>query len=147
LPQRIIIHEERRITKEFPSVPVVAEVIPLNVGDAEGALAYWADDATVKLVGVPPDVQDSYRGREQVCGWFKDLIAQHFQIQVKVIKVQGNAVTTRTQTWDDTTRQLGIAPLVAIEVYVVNDEKIACLTSTISPKSRLRFQSALHVQV
>lgn len=87
--------------KVSPSVPVVGEVIPLNAGDVEVALVYWADDAIVKLVGLPTGDQDSYHGKEQVRGWFKELVAQHFQMQVKVIRVQGNVVTTRTQTWSD----------------------------------------------
>jgi hypothetical protein len=132
------------VAKKFPSVPVVGEVIPLNAGDVESALAYWADDATISLVGIPLGIRDSYNGKEQVRIWFKCLVAQHFQIQVKVIKVQGNIVTTRTETKSDLTRQMGIAALITTEIYVVNEGKIACLTLTISPKSRLNFQSALH---
>jgi hypothetical protein len=135
------------LSKISPSVPVVGEVIPLNAGDVERALAYWADDASVKLVGLPTGDQDSYNGKEQVRGWFKKLLAQHIQMQVKVIRVQRNIVTTRTQTWIDMTRQLGIAPLTATDVYIISEGKIASLISTISIKSRLKFQSALQSQV
>ena len=135
------------MSKISPSVPVVGEVIPLNAGNVEVALAYWADDATVKLLGLPTSDQDSYSGKEQLRGWFKKLVAQHFQMQVTVIRVQGNVVTTQTQTWIDMTRQFGIAPLTATEVYIISEGKIASLTSTISPKSRLELQSALQAQV
>ena len=132
--------------KMSPSVPVVGEVIPLDAGDVERALAYWADDATVKLLGVPAGVRDSYRGREELRGLFKKLVAQHVQIRVKIIKVRGDMVTTRTEIWSDLTRRLGVAPLVATEVYVVNEGAITCLTSTISPKAWLSFQCALQAQ-
>ncbi|HLO15569.1 MAG TPA: nuclear transport factor 2 family protein [Anaerolineales bacterium] len=94
------------MSKVSPSVPVVGEVIPLNAGHVEKALAYWADDANMKLLGVPSGIRDSYSGREQVRGWFKKLIAQHVQIRVKIIKVRGDTVTTRTEIWSDLTRAL-----------------------------------------
>jgi hypothetical protein len=134
------------MSKVSPSVPVVGEVIPLNAGNVEKALAYWADDANVKLLGIPSGIRDSYSGREQVRGWFKKLIAQHFQIRVKIIKVRGDTVTARTEIWSDMTRQLGVAPLVATEVYVVREGAITSLISTISPKAWLRFQCALQAQ-
>ena len=127
-------------------MPVVGEVIPLNAGDVERVLAYWADDANVKLLGGPSGIRDSYSGREQMRGWFKKLIAQHVQIRVKIIKVRGDTVTTRTEIWSDLTRQLGVAPLVATEVYVVHEGIITSLTSTISPKAWLRFQWAMQAQ-
>src|SRR5512141_2983810 len=98
------------MSKISPSVPFVGEVIPLNAGDVERTLAYWADDAKVKLLGVPAGL---YRGREELRGWFKKLVAQHVQIRVKIIKVRGDMVTTRTEFWSDLTRELGVAPLVA----------------------------------
>jgi hypothetical protein len=134
------------MSKISPSVPVVGEVIPLNAGDVERALAYWADDAHVKLLGVPAGVQNSYNGREEVRGWFKKLVAQHFQIRVKIIKVRSDTVTSRTEIWSDLTRQLGVAPLVATEVYIVHEGAIASLISTISPKAWLRFQCAMQAQ-
>ena len=146
MPQRIRINEEYRIAREFPSVPVIGQAVPLNAGDVESALAYWAEAATVALIGYPPTVRDSYNGREQVRSWLNELAAQHYQIQVKVIKVAGNAVTTRTEMWSDLSMQLDLAPLVATEVYLVNERKITQLTSTISPKSLLRFQSALQAK-
>ena len=127
-----------------PSVPVVGEVVSLNAGEVERALAYWADEASINLVGMPLEVRDSYHGKEQVRLWFKCLVAKHFQIRVKVIKVQGDIVATRTESRSDLTRQMGIAALITTEVYVVNEGKIARLTLTIPPGSRLRFTSALH---
>lgn len=126
-------------------MPVVGEVIPLNAGDVERTLAYWADDAKVKLLGVPAGVRDFYSGKEELRGWFKKLVAQHVQIRVKIIKVRGDIVTTRTEFWSDLSRQLGVAPLVATEVYVVHEGAITNLTSTISPKAWFRFQCAVQV--
>jgi hypothetical protein len=135
--------EEHDIAKEFPSVPVVGEVIPINAGDVERALTYWENDAIVRLFGVPIGMRNIYCGKEQVRGWLTELVAQHHQMQAKVIKVQGNTVTTRTQIWDDLTRRLGITPVEAIEVYIVEGGKITSLTRMISPESKIRLQAAL----
>ncbi len=134
------------MSKISPSVPVVGEVVPFNAGDVERTLTYWTDDATVKLVGIPSGIQDSYNGKEQVRKWFQCLLAQHFQIRVKVIKVQGNIVITRTESRSDLTQQMGITALITSEVYLVNEGKIAFLTLTVSPKSRLGFQTASQYQ-
>jgi hypothetical protein len=115
----------------------------LNAGDVEGALAYFTDNATVKLNGVPPDMPDGYRGKTRIRQWFKDLLAAHFEIKVEVQKVEGDTVTSKTSTWQDTTRQLGVAPLVATEVYEIKNGKIASLTWTISPESLAKLQAAL----
>lgn len=124
-------------------MPVIGQVIPLNAGDVDSALAYWANDATVRLVGLPAGIRNFYCGKEEVRAWLIELAAQHVQTKIKVIKVQGNAVTTRTEIWNDLYRKLDIAPLEAMEVYLVSENKITQLTSTISPKSLFSFQSAL----
>jgi hypothetical protein len=133
-------HKEHFVSKKYPSVPVVGQVIPLNAGDVERALTYWADNANIKLVGVPLGIRDSYTGKEQVRIWIQCLITQHSQIQIKVIKVQDNIVTTRTETRNDLTRHLGISALISTETYHVIEGKLACLTLTISPKSHFMFR-------
>ncbi len=87
-------------------------------------------------------MQDVYNGKDQIRTWFQDLVAQHFAIQVDVQKEDTESVTTKTQTWTDGTRQLGVAPLVATEVYVVKESRIKGLTWTISPESLAKLQAA-----
>lgn len=129
-----------------PSVPVVGEVVPFNAGDVERALTYWADDGTVKLIGVPAGIQDSYRGKEQVRQLFRCLVARRFRIQIKVIKVRGNAVMTRTDFFSDLIRQQGFTPLVVTDIYVVHEGAITSLITTIPPRAWLGFQCSLQSQ-
>ena len=49
--------------------------------------------------------------------------------------MEGDTVTTETKTWTDDTRALGVAPIVATEVYIVQDGKIKSVTWTISDES------------
>jgi hypothetical protein len=131
------------MSREFPSVPVVAEVVPLNAGDVEHLLSYWAEDATVTLVGAPFGIRASFCGREQIRAWFSCLVAKHTRVQVKVIKVQSHIVTTRTESRSDCLRQLGMTSLPTTETYLVHGGRITGLTVSVSPKSRIRLQAAL----
>jgi hypothetical protein len=134
------------VSREFPSLPVVGEVVSFNAGDVEGVLFHWAENATVTLVGAPFGIRHSYRGREQIHGWFRCLIAKHTQVHVKVVKVAGHIVTTRTETRSDWIREFGMTSLVTTETYVVHEGKITCLTVSISSRSRISLQSALQAQ-
>ena len=131
------------MNREFPSISVVGQVVPFNAGDVERLLSYWADAATVTLVGAPFGIRDSFRGREQIHAWFRCLVAKHTQVRVKVVKVRGHIVTTRTESRSDCLRQLGMTSLLTTETYLVQGSRITGLTVSISPKSRRRLQAAL----
>ncbi len=131
----------------IPSAPVVGAVVPLNAGDVERVLAYWTEDATVKLVGFPEEIKDSFCGKRQLSEWFTCLVAKHFQFQVKVVKVQGDVVSTRTEiSRRDLAVQVGLATLITTESYIVEKGRICYLTLTISPQSLPALQSLLHGQ-
>ncbi len=116
---------------------------PFRAGDVEGGLAYWIDDAVVRLIGAPPGQPDTMRGKAELRTWFESLLIVHFEIEEELIKEEGDTLTVKALTWIDPTRQLGIAPLEGTEVYVVKNGKIASLTWTISPESQARLQAAL----
>ncbi len=116
---------------------------PFSAADLDGALAYWADDARVKLIGVPPGEPDTYEGKQQLRVWFESLFAEHFEIQEELIQAEGDTLTVKALSWSDPTRHLGVAPLEATEVYVVKNGKIASLMWTISPESQAKLQAAM----
>ena len=125
-----------------PASVVKAASERLSAGDLEGYLALWADDGTFQVVGLPSG-PETYKGKEQLRSEFEDEIANHIEIQVEVLKVEGDTVTTRTTSWHDFTRQIGVAPLEATEVYVIKNGKIASETWTLSPESLAKLQAAL----
>lgn len=125
-----------------PSAPVMNAAEHLNAGDLDGSLAFWTDDATFQVVGLPTGLE-TYTGKEQIRSVLKDNVDNHFKELVEVLKTEGDTVTTRTTSWHDFTRQLGVAPLAATEVYVVKNGKIASLTWTITPESLAKLQAAL----
>ena len=125
-----------------PASVVKAASERLSAGDLEGYLALWADDGTFQVVGLPSG-PETYKGKEQLRSEFTDEIANHIEIQVEVLKVEGDTVTTRTTSWHDFTRQIGVAPLEATEVYVIKNGQIASETWTLSPESLDKLQAAL----
>lgn len=114
----------------------------LNAGDLEGSLAYWADDAVFYCFGLPTG-NEIYAGKQQIRPVWEENIGSHFKEEVEILDIKGEAVTTRTTTWHDFTRQLGVAPMVATEVYVIKDGKIASLTWTITAESLAKLKPAL----
>jgi len=114
----------------------------LNAGDLEGSLAYWTDDAEFTFIGLPGGTE-TYSGKEQIRTVLKENVANHFEMQVDILKMDGDTATTRTTTWHDFTRQLGVAPLIATELYVIQDGKIASITWTLSDESQAKLNSAI----
>ncbi len=135
--------EEARLRARSHWEVVQDSLKPFKAGDHEAALAYWADDAVVRLIGVPPGEPDSYAGKDGLRTWLESLSAIHFEIQEELIEEEGDTLTVRALSWSDPTRQLSVAPLEATEVYVVKNGKITSLTWTITSESLARLQAAL----
>jgi hypothetical protein len=88
-------------------------------------------------------MDETYTGVDEIRAWWEDLVAQNFDIEVEVVKVEGDTVTTNTKTWVDFTRELGIAPLEATEVYVVQDGKIVSGTWSPTEESIAKLEAAM----
>jgi len=116
----------------------------LNAGDVDAAMVFFTADAVLKFVpALPPGSPDTITGAQEIRAWLEELVAAHFQIDVEVLKVEGDTVTTRTKTWMDPTREMGIAPLVATEVYTFQAGKIKGFTWTVSDESLAKIQAAM----
>ena len=130
-------------TVRSPAQAVTESAQLFNEGKMEASLAYFADDAVYKLIGLPPNLPDIHTGKGELRAWFKEMFADQFQLQVEIVNVEGETVTTKTLSWSNTTRNLGVAPLVASEVYLVKDDQIAHVTWTIEPESQAKFVQAM----
>ena len=116
----------------------------LNAGDVDAAMAFFTDDAVVKIApALPPGSPDTYTGAEEIRAWFEELVAMNFEIRVEITEVEGDTVTTRTSTWIDSTREMGVAPLVATEVYTIQNGKMKGFTWTLSDESLAKVQAAM----
>jgi hypothetical protein len=125
------------------SATVLEMVERLNAGDVEGSLAYFADDAMLYIVGLPPTGIEVYQGKEQLRSFWEDNVSNHFQWEVEISSVVGDVVHVRVKTWHDFTRELGVAPLEWLDVYEVKDGKITTYSGTITEESLARLKPAL----
>lgn len=109
-----------------------------NARDLEAVLAHFAADFALTLRPAFPRTSDrTTRGKTRE--WVRQLIAGDFWIEIEVLEAEGNSVRTLTRTWLNITRRIGLAPVVGIEDYVVDDGKITSLVWTSSDATRERF--------
>ncbi|HEY83787.1 MAG TPA: SnoaL-like domain-containing protein [Chloroflexi bacterium] len=122
-----------------PTATIKAMEDALNAGDVDAAMAFFTDDAVVKL----EFFGDTCTGADEIRVWFEELVAGNFQIQVEVLQIDGDTVTAKTTTWIDFTREMGIAPLIATEVYTFQDGKIAGFTWIPTDETAAKIQTVL----
>jgi ketosteroid isomerase-like protein len=112
-----------------PSSTLIMDMVKhLNDGDAEGSLAYFADNARIYFVGMPPTGMEIYQGREALRPVWEDSAQNHFKWEVEITSSDGDRVTAKTKTWHDFTRQLEVAPNEYNDVFVVRDGRITAYT-------------------
>jgi ketosteroid isomerase-like protein len=126
---------------------VQAMITRMNAGDIEGSLAYFADDATAYIIGLPPTGMEVYAGREQIRALWQDSVDNHFQWETKIASANGSIVMVQAKTWHDFTRQLEVAPLEYVDVYEVKDGKITTYGTTITADALARFMPAFEEMV
>jgi len=139
--------EELSDPNAAPSTPISAPVMGyserLSAGDLEGALSYFHDDALFYILGLPPGGFEMLSGKDQIQTMFEENIASHFKMEVEVLSVVDDVVTTRTTTWHDFTREIGAAPVEATGVYVIKDGKIVAEAWHVSEVSLAKIKSAM----
>ena len=119
---------------------VTTMVEAVNAHDIERSCACFSDDVVLILRPEVPRLRDAtHRGRDYLRRWLRGLFDRDFKIQIAVEKAEGNAVRTVTTTWMNTTRRLGLAPLVGFEDYVVDAGRITSLTWTATEETRRKF--------
>lgn len=115
----------------------------LNAGDLEGTMAYFNDDAIFYTIGLPPTGIEILSGKDQIQTMLAENIASHFKMEIEVLSVVDDIVTTRTTTWHDFIREIGAAPLESTEVYFIKDGKIATEAWHITGDSLAKLKPAL----
>ena len=130
------------VTTESASDTVQKMVARMNAGDIEGSLAYFADDATAYIIGLPPTGMEVYAGKEQIRALWQDSVDNHFQWETEIASIESNIVFVQAKTWHDFTRQLEVASLEYIDVYEVIDGKITTYGTIITADALAKFMPA-----
>ncbi len=129
---------------EDPLSVVEALDATLNAQNVDGALALFADDATVRQSPPPPGSTGPYLGKAAVRTFLASIVAQHIHFDLAAPRqVAGERVTWINNTSIDPWRNLGIAPLQGQGDATVHGGKIVSLTITLTPDSMAKLQRAL----
>jgi hypothetical protein len=115
----------------------------LSAGDLDATMAFFTDDAIVKILPIEASPPGIFIGAEQVRFFMENLVAVNFKIQIEILQVLGDIAITRSKTWMDLTIELGIAPLEFIEIYPIQDGKIKGFISILTDESLAKLQAAL----
>lgn len=121
------------------AVPLAqAYTAAINARDAEGALALFADDGVV--VGA---AGQRLAGRELIRAGLEAAVAGNpYELLVGEPQVVGGTVTWLRDRYDDTSRNLGAAPMRSVVEAVVERGKIQSLSSIASPETEARLEAA-----
>jgi len=122
-----------------PEAVVNAAIDAWNAGDVDTLKSLFADDAVAYF----PDWGDTETGAEEIGAWIEGLAAANFVIEPESIEVEGDTVTVVAKVWADPTRELGVAPLVTIDVYTAENGKITSQTSTLTEESAAKLMEAM----
>lgn len=134
---------EAAASQESSNREIVLEMVSrLNAGDVEGSLAFFAEDAVAYIIGFPPTGIEIYKGNDQIRALWEDSAANHFEWETEISSENAEIVNTKSQTWHDFTRQIGVAPLDYRDVFEVVDGKIVTYGSWLTEESLARFRPA-----
>jgi hypothetical protein len=127
-----------------PGTVAAALAAAVNAGDADAALALFADDAVVTLLPpAAPGAKSVYTGRAEIGEWLRLLGAQHFRVEEGPPEITGDRVTAIDRIAEDGLRALGVAPLESRKEVVVQRGRITAFTNTLTPASVARLQAAV----
>jgi len=97
-----------------------------NAHNYDGIMAFFADDATVKLMPPPPD-GGVHTGKEQVGNWVKSLLPG-FHVDSIHFRQEGNVVKWLFTVHSDFFAQMGANPVTGEATAVFEKEKIKSFT-------------------
>jgi ketosteroid isomerase-like protein len=102
-----------------------------NAHDVEGVLAFFTDDAVVRMEPAPPDdFGGVYTGKEQIRAGFVEPLMPGFHVESSEHQVAGDRVTWRAMVSGDIFEQMGAeSPLESNAEAVFEGEKIKSFTA------------------
>ena len=109
-----------------------------NAHDVEGVMAFFVDEAVVRLEPPPPDESGGvYTGKEQIRSGFVELLMPGFHIESRDHQVAGHQegvgdrVIWKSKVWGDFFRQMGAElPVAATAEAILEGDKIKSFTAT-----------------
>ena len=129
--------ESQEVPSNLSEREVVSEMIAqMNAGDVAGAMAYFAEDARVYIIGVPPIGFEENRGKEAICRTLADFVNDNLEWEITILSAfnspKGVLITSKSNIWLDFYRQLDVAPNKFFENIFIEDGKISEYSLTLN---------------
>lgn len=125
-----------------PVAVVTALYEAVNAGDVEAALALYADDAVIHMPVPPPDMPDTYTGKEEIRGWIENEVARNTEYVLLGTQVDGPTVIATTSVADDVLRSFGLTNLEQNDEFSIQDGKITARTHVFTEESLATLAAA-----
>jgi hypothetical protein len=114
-----------------------------NAGDLDAAMSYWADDAIYTVLPSAFTGQSEFIGKAQIRALVETFAAQHGRSEIdEPLAVDGERVSGRFRSANDSLRDLGIDSLDSEAEAIVRDGKIQSATFRLTAESIARLGAA-----
>ena len=129
--------------QETDSLAVVTALYEaVNAGDIEAALALYADDAVIYMPVPPPNMPDTYTGKEEIRGWIENEVARNTEYELVGTEVDGDRVVATTSVADDVLRSFGLTSLEQKDEFTIQDGQITARTHVFTEESLAKLAAA-----
>lgn len=112
-----------------------------NAHDVDDILAFFAEEATVRLAPPLPGAPEISTGREQIRAFVRAFVSG-FQVESSGHTVRGTSVGWRSRVSADAFRALGVDSTECSVEATVRDGRIAGFTVSFTPETLARLQAA-----
>jgi hypothetical protein len=114
-----------------------------EAGDVDGALAYLSEDIVMTLIPAPPGGKGVYTGFEEMRLRLEETVAVNPYSEIWDCETSGNKTTCAASTEDDSTRALGLDPLLFVLEFTMEDGLFTSITWTITEDSLAALVAAI----
>ena len=137
--------ESQELPFDLSEREIVSEMVAqLNAGDIAGAMAYFAEDARVNIIGVPPIGFEEIRGKGAICQNWVNYISDNLEWEITILSAynspNGALITSKSNIWLDFYRQLEVAPNEFFDNIFIEDGKISEYSLTLNEESLAKFK-------
>lgn len=140
--------EAQEISIDISGQEVVTGMVErLNAGDVTSAMAYFAEDAHVYIMSIPPVVYEENFGREAICRTWANYVNDNLEWKLADITLtnieSGEFITAKSMVWLDSYLQFSAAPIELNENILVKDGRIIEYSRWLTKESLAQLRTVL----
>ena len=140
--------EAQEISPDISGQEVVTGMVErLNNGDVVGAMAYFAEDAHVYIMSIPPVVYEENFGKEAICRTWANYVNDNLEWELADMTLtnieSGEFITAKSTIRLDSYLQLGAAPIELNENILVKNGRIIEYSRWLEKESLAQLRTVL----